>query len=57
MRSMRWMYEKETTLTDEKGKPYKTTILVDEPIEGAKKVKVAHYKGRLPRHQRNAQTQ
>jgi hypothetical protein len=50
---MRWMYERETMLTDEKGRQYKATTLFEEPIEGAKRVRVAYYQGRLPKNQRN----
>jgi hypothetical protein len=42
-RTMRWMWDYETQVTDEKGKTVKGTALSLEPVEGSKRVRVAHY--------------
>lgn len=52
MKVMKWMWEEEATIIDEKGKPVKTTILTEFPIDGAKKVRVAHYKHSTPKNKK-----
>ena len=47
-RTMRWMWNYETQVMDEKGKMVKGTGLSLEPVEGSKRVRVAHY---TPKHE------
>ena len=42
-RTMLWMWNYETQVMDEKGKMVKGTGLSLEPVEGSKRVRVAHY--------------
>ena len=43
-RTMTWMYEHEITENDDKGKPVKKTVLLEQEEGSRKKIRVAYYR-------------
>jgi hypothetical protein len=45
-RRMEWLWETTVEGTDEKGRPTKTPLFVDTPVDGARKMRVAVYRSK-----------